>query len=198
MLQSCQNIMFPSAKAGLSRLIPDWTQVKTVSSHWLAVKPSSAVLWFCTSILCWSAWTHRLNSGTPGCSSSGSSGGGEGTTWSSSGGRLAAVWFGSSSGTFWLNLNLKYQVQSSGQLNPEPEPLKLGLKGSNSVRTSSNLQLNKPNFSFFYLFSFSVFSWCHTVTEPNWLAYIFISSQPALSFHSHSHTTSKVIVFITN
>ena len=112
--------------------------------------------------------------------------------------RLAVVRFSSGSGTFWLNPNLKYQVRSSGQPNPEPEPLEPGLKGLNSVWTSSNLQLNKPNFSFFYLFSFSVFSWCHTVTEPNWLTYIFISSQPALSFHSHSHTTSKVIVFITN
>ena len=112
--------------------------------------------------------------------------------------RLAVVRFSSGSGTFWLNLNLKYQVQSSRQPNPGPEPLEPGLKGSNSVWTSLNLQLNKPNFSFFYLFFFSVFSWCHTVTEPNWLAYIFISSQPTLSFHSHSHTTSKVIVFITN
>ena len=112
--------------------------------------------------------------------------------------QLQVDWPRSGSGTFWLNLNLKYQVRSSGQPNPEPEPLELGLKGSNSVLTSSNLQLNKPNFSFFYLFSFGVFSWCHTVTKPNWLAYIFISSQPALSFHSHSHTTSKVIVFITN
>ena len=106
--------------------------------------------------------------------------------------------FSSGSGTFWLNPNLKYQVWSSGQLNPKPEPLEPGLKGSNSVQTSLNLQLNKPNFSFLYLFSFSIFSWCHTVTEPNWLTYIFTSSQPTLSFHSHSHTTSQVIVFITN
>ena len=66
--------------------------------------------------------------------------------------RLAAVWFGSGSGTFWLNLNLKYQVRSSRQPNPGPEPLEPGLKGLNLVRTSSNLQLNKPNFSFFTYF----------------------------------------------
>ena len=47
--------------------------------------------------------------------------------------RLAAVRFSLGSGTFWLNLNLKYQVWSSRQLNPEPEPLEPGLKGLNSV-----------------------------------------------------------------
>ena len=99
-------------------------------------------------------------------------------------GRLAMVWFSPGLGTFWLNLNLKYQVQSSRQLNPKPEPLKLGLKGSNLVWTSLNLQLNKPNFYFFYLFFFliffSVFSWCHTV----WLNQIGLTSHTVWPMHT--------------
>ena len=62
--------------------------------------------------------------------------------------RLAVVWFGPGSGTFWLNLNLKYHVWSSRQPNPKPEPLEPGLKGLNLVWTSLNLQLNKSNFYF--------------------------------------------------
>ena len=79
--------MFPSAKAGLSRLIPDWTQVKTVSSHCSAVRPSSLVLLFWSLILCQRLATLQLNSTVPGNpGNSGSSGGGGGTSLSSSGG----------------------------------------------------------------------------------------------------------------